>query len=70
MKLSALYEQQGHWEPIGGHPGAPGIKKKKRQMSFFVKPPKLKYDAVSSGVEKIMPMKYGTRAAVGMDERW
>ena len=41
MKLKILHEQ-GHWEPIGGHPGMPGKRKKKRQMSFFVKPPKLR----------------------------
>ncbi|MBD3407295.1 MAG: hypothetical protein GF411_14350 [Candidatus Lokiarchaeota archaeon] len=59
MKLTILHEQ-GHWQIMGGHPGYPGKKKKKRQMSFFVHPPKLK-------VKKI---KYETREDIPDKPKW
>jgi len=40
MKLKSLVE--GHWQIIGNHPGYPKKKKrKKRELSFFVNPPKI-----------------------------
>jgi len=40
MRLSLLYEQ-GHWEPLSGHPGKLGTDKRKRRtkrISFLVNP--------------------------------